>query len=89
MTTPEGRVINKFLARCKALNFEVRKCAWEGRRGAPDRFVMAGGWHYWVEFKAPGEKLRAHQEREIARMRKAGCRVHVIDSEDADPLALI
>ena len=89
MTTPEGRVIAKFLARCKALGLDVRKCAWEGRRGAPDRFVMVNGHHYWIEFKAPGEKLRPHQEREIARMEKSGCRVFVIDSEDVSPLDLV
>ncbi len=89
MSTPEGKVVSKFLSRCKALGFDVRKCSWEGRRGAPDRFVMAEGKHYWVEFKAPGEKLRAHQEREIARMRGAGCTVYVIDNEDTNPLNLL
>ena len=85
--TPEGRVINLFLARCKALGIEVRKCSWEGRRGAPDRLVYANGRHFWVEFKAPGEKLRPHQEREITRMRAAGCTVYVID-HDVDPTTL-
>ncbi len=89
MTTPEGRIVSKFLARCKALGLDVRKCAWEGRRGAPDRFVMVNGRHYWIEFKAPGQKLREHQEREIKRMERAGCRVFVIDSEDVNPQDLV
>lgn len=87
MTTPEGRIVNQFLARAKALGYDVRKCAWEGRRGAPDRFVLTPWGHYWVEFKAPGEKLCPHQEREIARMRAAGCKVYVID-HDVDPTTL-
>ena len=88
MTTPEGKVINSFLAKAKAVGYEVRKCAWEGRRGAPDRLVFAEGRHFWVEFKAPGENLRPHQVREIARMRAAGCKVYVLDTQDVDILSL-
>ena len=41
----------------------------------------------WVELKAPGQKAKPHQERELARMRFMGQRVEVIDSlEGVDKL---
>lgn len=76
--------------RVKELGGEVRKVAWIGRRGAPDRLVMLpGNLHWvperdsqtiWVELKATGEEPEAHQEREHQRMRAMGQRVEVIDS---------
>ena len=77
--------IEKYLVkRVKALGGEVRKVSWIGRRGAPDRLVMAPCDHFrapvWVELKATGKKTEPHQVREHARMRKMGQRVVVIDS---------
>jgi hypothetical protein len=84
------RDIERYLVkRVKELGGEVRKVAWIGRRGAPDRLVMLpdpgpgrgvfnNAW--WVELKAPGVKAEAYQVREHARMRKMGQRVVVIDS---------
>jgi hypothetical protein len=85
------RDIEKHLVqRVKALGGEVRKVAWIGRRGAPDRLVMlplrpvwgdvieASGT--WVELKAPGVEPEAYQLREHKRMRAMGQRVAVIDS---------
>lgn len=66
--------------RVQSLGGEVRKAAWVGRRGAPDRCVMLHGRTIWVELKAPGQKAEPHQEREHARMRKMGQEVVVIDS---------
>lgn len=57
----------------------VRKLSWIGRRGAPDRLFMKEGRAIFVEFKATGEKPDPIQVREIARMRKAGMTVYVID----------
>ena len=81
------RDIEKHLVqRVKALGGEVRKVAWIGRRGAPDRLVMLpNAWHgattcVWVELKAPGVKAPSYQLREHARMRAMGQRVVVIDS---------
>lgn len=81
-------VIEKHLVkRVKELGGEVRKVAWVGRRGAPDRVVLlprAGTtWTthaIWVELKATGVPAEAYQLREHARMRKMGQRVVVIDS---------
>ena len=52
-----------------------------GRRGVPDRLVLfPGGKAYFVELKAPGKDLEPHQEREIARIKRMGHSVVVIDS---------
>lgn len=57
----------------------VRKLQWVGRTGAPDRMFAKGGRCVFVEFKAPGQRPRPDQEREIAAMRRAGLEVHVIE----------
>jgi hypothetical protein len=82
----ESDIEKHLVKRAKALGGEVRKVAWIGRRGAPDRLVMLprrdGDEHsaLWVELKAPGVKPEAYQLREHERMRKMGQRVVVIDS---------
>lgn len=84
----ESEIEKHLVKRVKELGGEVRKVQWIGRRGAPDRLVMApwrdrfGDWvgTIWVELKAPGEKAKPHQIREHERMRKMGQRVVVIDS---------
>lgn len=58
----------------------VRKVAYLGRRGAPDRWFFApGGRLVMVEFKRPGEEPDLIQAREIARLIALGFEVHVID----------
>lgn len=83
----ERDIERHLVERVKALGGEVRKVAWIGRRGAPDRLVMLPGARdhstrntIWVELKAPGEKAKPHQQREHDRMRAMGQRVVVIDS---------
>ena len=66
--------------RVQALGGEVRKAAWIGRRGAPDRCVMLDGCTIWVELKATGQKPQPHQTREHQRMRAMGQTVLVLDS---------
>jgi hypothetical protein len=66
--------------RVQSLGGEVRKTAWIGRNGAPDRFVMLPEGCFWVELKRPGQKAKPHQQREHERLRKMGQRVEVIDS---------
>ncbi len=80
--------IEKYLVRrVKEWGGEIRKVEWIGRRGAPDRWVMLPWRIFWVELKAPGEKLDPHQAREHKKMKKYGEDVIVIDSfEDVDAL---
>lgn len=82
--TPEGKVVAAIRKRVKALGGQVRKCSWEARAGAPDLLIMIQGAHFWIECKAPGEKPRLVQNREIAIMRQVGgCSVCVCDSVEA------
>lgn len=75
----EGPVTNYAISR----GFIARKLKWIGRKGAPDRFFSsARTGPFLVEFKAPGKPLELIQEREIARLRKAGMTVYVIDNAD-------
>ncbi len=54
----------------------TRKLQWIGRRNAPDRLFAVRGRAVFIEFKRPGAPLREGQDREIARMKKAGLDVH-------------
>lgn len=91
----ESQIEHRLVQRVKELGGEVRKVKWIGRAGAPDRLVMLpwlNRWNgvddyydtppqtIWVELKAPGVKVSAHQLREHERMRKMGQRVEVVDS---------
>lgn len=77
------RDIEKALVeRVREAGGEVRKVAWPGRVGAPDRVVMMPGALVWVELKRPGKKPDSHQLHEHERMRRMGQRVLVIDSLD-------
>lgn len=93
----EADIERYLVKRVKALGGEVRKVQWLGRRGAPDRLVMLplfsryGRWSscstIWVELKAPGQRVKAHQAREHARMGAMRQVVVVIDSvEGVDEL---
>lgn len=77
--TPEGKLVAYIKKTVKDAGGEVRKCEWAGHVGAPDLFIMVYGSHFWVECKAPGEKPRGTQMREIEKMRASGCTVLVID----------
>lgn len=82
--TPEGKIVAFIRRRVKAMGGLVRKCSWEGHAGAPDLLVMLSGRHFWVECKAPGEKPRPIQIREIELMKSTGgCEVYVCDSLEA------
>ena len=78
--TRESDIETYLVRRVSALDGEVSKVRWIGRRGAPDRLVMLPGQILWVELKAPGHLARPHQSREHARMRAMGQRVEVVDS---------
>ena len=63
----------------KAKGGEIRKLAWVGRRGAPDRWVkMPGKPLMFVELKAPGGRLSRLQDLEHRRLRAIGLDVRVV-----------
>lgn len=84
--------IERHLVKCvKQLGGEVRKVAWVGRRGAPDRFVMLPLWcGAWVELKNPktvetfpADARERAQAREHKRMREMGQTVLVLGTKEA------
>lgn len=88
--TPEGKAEDYFVEQCKANGALVRKLAYVGRRGVPDRMVVWGPLVFayaaivdFVELKAPGQKADPHQAREHERLRALGCNVFLIDSKEA------
>ncbi|MGM9936580.1 MAG: VRR-NUC domain-containing protein [Candidatus Ornithomonoglobus sp.] len=55
-----------------------------GNSGVPDRIVMfPGGVLVFAELKAPGEKTRPLQDAQIAKLRKLGQTVFVLDTKQA------
>lgn len=80
--TPEGRIVAYLVERCKALGFEQRKLAYEGKIGAPDRMIWRHGVLAFVEIKAPGQAPRAHQIRELTKLSISGCPVAVVSSKE-------
>lgn len=85
----EAAVERHLIRRVKQLGGEVRKVAWPGRRHAPDRLVLFPESTFcgerrpvstFVELKRPGEKPRAGQLREIARLGDAGFEALVLST---------
>ena len=76
----ESDIEQYLVKQVRAAGGEIRKVAWPGRVGAPDRLVMLPARRTWVEVKAPGESAKPHQIREHNRMRRMGEFVEVIDS---------
>lgn len=79
----------------KDLCKEAKKRGWlplkftsPGRRGVPDRLILAEfGKAFFVEVKAPGKDTTSNQDREIARYRALGHTVFVLDNlEDIDTI---
>lgn len=55
-----------------------------GNSGVPDRLVMLPhGIIAFVELKAPGEKTRPIQDRQIEKLQRLGQQVYVLDTKDS------
>lgn len=76
----ESVVEEKVCAFAKKRGWLVRKMAYLGRRGCPDRWFFRAGRMVIIEFKRPGCEPDEIQCREHARLREQGFIVHVIDS---------
>lgn len=82
--TPEGKISQDIRKWIRSIGGQVRKCSWEGRRGAPDLLIMINGHHHWLEVKSATGELTLLQRAEIGLMRQNGCSVDVVRSlEDA------
>lgn len=66
--------------RAKKAGWLVRKLSWIGRRSAPDKFYARSGVVILIEFKQPGEPLRADQFMELKELRRHGVIVFVVDN---------
>jgi hypothetical protein len=76
----ESSIEHRVCERARENGWLVRKLAWIGRRGAPDRLFMKGGVAIFVEFKQSKKKAAAHQNQEHVKMRAAGMYVLIIDN---------
>lgn len=62
---------------------EIRKLAWVGRSGAPDRVVfLPHGQIMFVECKSDVGKLSRQQLFEHATLLKVGVKVHVVSTRE-------
>ena len=86
--TPEGKIVQDIRKWIKSIGGQVRKCSWEGRRGAPDLLIMINGHHHWLEVKSAKGELTLLQRAEIGLMRQNGCSVDVVRSLDDAKVAL-
>ncbi len=79
--TPEGKVVAAIKKAVKLMGGETRKMQWVGHSGAPDLCLLFPGLgvHMLVEVKAPGQKPKPHQSREMAKLWQAGFMVWVVD----------
>jgi hypothetical protein len=79
----EGQIQKRCVGWAKRNGWKARKYVSPGNSGVPDYlFRRRWGICVWVEFKAPGGKLSAIQEIEIADMREDGFIVYVCDNFD-------
>jgi len=79
----ESDIEDRVTRYAQSKGFLVYKFTSPARRGVPDRlFIAPNGFHFYIEFKAPGAKPTPVQEREHARMRTNKCEVYVCDDVD-------
>lgn len=76
----ESAIETMVCKKAEAAGWFVRKMAWQGRRGGPDRFFAKDGRVVLIEFKAPGKIAKAGQAKELERMLAAGVEVHQCDN---------
>ncbi len=77
----EKDIEKRVCAFAEAHGILVYKFTSPSRRSVPDRmFILPGGRVFWIEFKRAGCVPTASQEVEIAKMRKQGATVYVVDN---------
>lgn len=76
----EAELEKAFVAFAESKGCHALKLRIDGQNGFPDRTVLTPQGVFFLEFKAPGGKLRPAQEEWIARLRKLGFYVAVIDT---------
>ena len=61
----------------------IYKFTSSGNAGVPDRLILISGKIYFVEVKAPGQKLRPIQQYQKRRIEEQGVKVFVVDSPES------
>jgi hypothetical protein len=85
----EKAVEGKVCAYAKSMGFRAFKQEWPGTHGAPDRLLISPHGHlFMIEFKAPGKKLSAHQNRRIKDLISRGVEVYIIDDIETGKLVI-
>lgn len=79
----EKKIEAKFRDKIKSLGGRALKFISPGNAGVPDRLVILPGNRIgFAELKRPGGKTTKLQDRQIAFIKKLGCFVMVVDSEE-------
>lgn len=77
----EKDIEKKVCEYARSLGMLVYKFTSPGRSHVPDRlFITANGEVFFIEFKRKGKKPTEAQEVEIAKLRKQGATVYVVDN---------
>lgn len=88
ITAVRERAVERYLIdRCRTTRILCLKFVSPGVDGVPDRVLIAPARTLFAEVKRPGGRLRPLQRAVVARMRRHGADVRVIDSfETVDAL---
>jgi hypothetical protein len=77
----EKHIERKFCEKCIKISGRALKFVSPGMNGVPDRIALfPHGKIVFIEFKAPGRKLRPLQEKRKEELEALGFKVYVIDS---------
>ena len=82
MPTPEGRIEEHLLKKCKENKILCWKFTSPSLNGVPDRILMYDGQVIFVELKAPGEEPRPDQKAVHRMMQKQHVTVLVSDNNN-------
>lgn len=72
MTTPEGKLKEYLLKRCRALDFKCYKLNFENRRGAPDWMICGNGKTCFIELKTRTGIISPAQKSMICELNTYG-----------------
>lgn len=81
MRVLESAVESKCIAYAVEMGLITMKISPMGQKGWPDRvFIRVNGEHFYVEFKAPGKKLRKLQLHRFSQLTARNVSVFVCDN---------
>jgi hypothetical protein len=80
MSRVEGKVEERFGKEAKRRGWGYYKVEIKGRRGVPDRLLIAYSLTIWIEWKAPGGTLSALQTLMHEELRRHGQTVLIEDN---------